>query len=78
MIKSNISDVAVDKVGMDVRVKFGDSMCKSDRIIQFCRPHPFWALLCSIELNFAADRKQLVEAVRLSGLDKLAAIADGG
>ena len=32
MIKSNISDVAVDLVVMDVRVKFGDSVL--NRIIQ--------------------------------------------
>ena len=33
MMKSNISDVAVHEVGMDVRVKFGDSVLNSGRII---------------------------------------------
>ena len=31
VIKSNISDVAIDSVGMDVRVKFGDTVLNGGR-----------------------------------------------
>ena len=57
-----ISDVAVDWVGMDVPATFGDSGLNSGRIILlFGRPDPLYALLlCSIYLDFAVDRKQLV------------------
>ena len=46
---------------MDVRGKLDDSRLNSDRIIGlFGRPNPLYALLYSIQLHFAADRKQLV------------------
>ena len=34
MIMSTISDVAADKIGMDIIVKFGDSILNSGRIIR--------------------------------------------
>ena len=58
-----ISGRAVESVGMDVRAKFRDSRLNSDQIIQlFGRPDLYHALLCSILLHFAADRKQLVRS----------------
>ena len=59
--------MAVDKVGLDVRAKFDDSLLNSGRIIgQFDRPDAFHALLCSISLHLAAERKQLVSSYRAS------------
>ena len=44
-----ISMLAVDYAGMDVYIKFGDSTLNNSQIIRlFFRPHPFYALLCSI------------------------------
>ena len=43
-----MSGVPVDKFGVDVRVKFGNSRLNSGRIITLWRPDPFKALLCSI------------------------------
>ena len=47
-IKFNISDVAVDQVGMDVHERFGDSRLISGRFLLFGQLDPFYALLCSI------------------------------
>ena len=61
IIKSNISDVAVDYVDMVLRVKFGDFRLTSGRIIRlFGRPDPFYVLWCSIYVHFAVDQKRLV------------------
>ena len=43
-----IFGVAVEKVGMDVHVKFGDSPLNSGQITQLCRLHTFYAILCNI------------------------------
>ena len=45
---------------MDVPVKLGNSMLNSGRIIRLCQSHPIYTGLCSIQMQFAADRKQLV------------------
>ena len=53
--------MAEDKVGLDVGVKFGDSMLNNGRIIRLfdlgTRCTHFYAVF---NLHFVADRKQLV------------------
>ena len=57
MVGDVISGVALVYVGMDVRAKLDDSRLNSDRTnMLFSRPDSFYALLCSINLQFAADR----------------------
>ena len=48
MIKFNISDVAVDQVGMDVRVKFGNSILNNGRIIQLVTSHTSFTHFCAV------------------------------
>ena len=47
MMKYNISDVAVDLVGIDDRVKFGDSMLNSGQIIQLFAGHTRFTHFCT-------------------------------
>ena len=48
---------------MDVRVKMCDSMLNSGRINRLSgQPGPFYALMCSILLYFAADGKELIKS----------------
>ena len=49
----------VDKVGMDVLVKLGNSTLNKGRIIQLVASWSRFALTRSINLHFAADWKQL-------------------
>ena len=55
-----ISGVTLDFVGMDVCVKYGDCRLNVGWIITLYRLEPFYTLLCSIQLHFAADQNQRV------------------
>ena len=57
-----VSGVAVDYVGMKVRVKYNDSSLNSDRIIRLCAGRTRFVHVCAAFncIYFAADRKQLV------------------
>ena len=58
-----ISSVAVYWIGMDVRMKYGDSTLKAGQNFSTsCQLVPFYAFTLSIQLLFAADWKQLAKS----------------
>ena len=54
--------MAVEYAGVDTRVKCGDSALRLNEST-LCRSHPFYALLCSIQLRFTADRMELNDVI---------------